>query len=85
MTDTALRSRIDAAFERRAELDAATLAALRPDVEAAIDAIADESRRLNYALGKKVVSRQGFQRLLSGLAIPADITEEGGLWAVIQK
>jgi len=32
----ALRQRIETAFERRAELDAAALAAVRPDVEAAI-------------------------------------------------
>ena len=31
-----LRDRIEAAFERRAELDAAALAALQPDIEAAI-------------------------------------------------
>ena len=46
MTDTALRSRIDAAFERRAELDAATLAALRPDVEAAIDLLESGQARV---------------------------------------
>ena len=49
-TDTdlaALRGRIETAFERRAELDAAALAALHPDVEAAIDLL--ESGRARVA------------------------------------
>lgn len=52
-----------------------------------IDSIADESRRLNFALGKKVVSHQELRRLLekNGLADTTDIVEEGGFWAVIKK
>ena len=49
MTDAphaALRSRIETAFERRAELDAASLAALHPDVEAAIDLLESGAARV---------------------------------------
>ncbi len=49
MTDNAhaaLRGRIETAFERRAELDAAALAALHPDVEAAIDLLESGSARV---------------------------------------
>ena len=46
MTDTALRSRIEAAFDRRAELDAAALVAVRPDVEAAINLLESGEARV---------------------------------------
>ena len=41
-----LRDRIEAAFERRAELDAAALAALQPDIEAAIGLLESGSARV---------------------------------------
>jgi SAM-dependent methyltransferase len=47
--------------------------------------IAEESRRLNYALGKTVITRSDFEALLSRNAVPADIVEDGGLWAVLKK
>jgi SAM-dependent methyltransferase len=52
-----------------------------------IGPLADESRRLNYALGRKLFSRQEFETTLSkaGLAGQAEVTEDGGLWAVIKK
>ena len=50
-----------------------------------IEAIADESRRLNYALGKKLVSPQEFKALLRGNAAAAEIIQDGGLWAVLNK
>ena len=53
--------------------------------KAAIDPIADESRRLNYALGKTVVAPQEFRALLRGNAVASEIIEEGGLWAVMKK
>jgi SAM-dependent methyltransferase len=55
-----------------------------PDI---IRPLADESRRLNYALGRKVFSRQEFDRVLSnaGLAGHAQVIEDGGLWAVIRR
>jgi SAM-dependent methyltransferase len=53
----------------------------------AIDSIADESRRLNYALGKRIFSRDEFQSLLetAGLQGRFNIVEDGGLWAVISS
>ena len=53
--------------------------------QAVIEPIADESRRLNYALGKKLVAPREFQELLRINALTADIIEDGGLWAAIQK
>ena len=52
-----------------------------------ISQLADESRRLNYALGRKLFSRQEFELALSkaGVAEQAEVIEEGGLWAVIRK
>ena len=52
-----------------------------------IGQLADESRRLNYALGRKLLSRQEFELALSkaGLAEQAEVIEDGGLWAVIRK
>ena len=65
MTDTALRTRIEDAFERRAELDAAALAEVRPDVEAAINLLesgearvaepADDGWQVNEWLKKAVL------------------------------
>ena len=51
MTDIALRSRIEAAFERRAELDAAALNAVRPDVEAAIGLLESGEARVAEPVG----------------------------------
>jgi SAM-dependent methyltransferase len=52
-----------------------------------IKQLADESRRLNYALGRKLFSRQEFELVLSKavLAEQAEVIEEGGLWVVIKK
>jgi SAM-dependent methyltransferase len=52
-----------------------------------IDRLADESRRLNYALGRKFFSREEFAQAIAdaGLAAQSRIIEEGGLWAVIKK
>jgi SAM-dependent methyltransferase len=52
-----------------------------------IDQLADESRRLNYALGRKFFSREEFAQAIAdaGLAAQSRIIEEGGLWAVIKK
>lgn len=49
--------------------------------------LADESRRLNNALGRKLFSRQEFELALSkaGLSEQAEVIEDGGLWAVIKK
>ena len=46
MTDNSLRSRIEAAFERRADLDAAALAEIRPDVETAINLLESGGARV---------------------------------------
>lgn len=46
MADTALRSRIETAFERRADMDAAALSAVRPDVEAAINLLESGEARV---------------------------------------
>jgi SAM-dependent methyltransferase len=53
--------------------------------QSVIDPIADESRRLNYALGKKLVSPRQFRKLLRINALTAGIIEDGGLWAAIKK
>jgi len=53
--------------------------------KAIIDPIADESRLLNYALGKTVVSLEQFKAMLEYNDITADIVQEGGLWAVVKK
>jgi SAM-dependent methyltransferase len=50
-----------------------------------IDSIADESRRLNYALGKTVVSPEQFKAMLEHNGITAAIIQKGGLWAVMKK
>jgi SAM-dependent methyltransferase len=51
-----------------------------------IERIADESRRLNAALGKKVLSTEDFHRILDscGLADRSRVIEEGGLWALLR-
>jgi SAM-dependent methyltransferase len=51
------------------------------------DRLADESRRLNYALGRKFFSREEFAQAIadSGLAAQSRIIEEGGLWVIIKK
>jgi SAM-dependent methyltransferase len=53
--------------------------------KAIIDPIADESRRLNYALGKTVVSPLQFRTMLDRNSIKGDIVEDGGLWTVMRK
>jgi SAM-dependent methyltransferase len=53
--------------------------------KAIIDPIADESRRLNYALGKTVVSPEQFKTMIEYNGITADIVQEGGLWAIVKK
>jgi hypothetical protein len=52
-----------------------------------IKQLADESRRLNNALGRKIFSRQGFELtvLKAGLSEQAEVIEDGGLWVVIRK
>ncbi|MEJ2717159.1 MAG: class I SAM-dependent methyltransferase [Deltaproteobacteria bacterium] len=52
-----------------------------------IEQIADESRRINAALGKQFLSSQDFHRILDscGLADRSRIIEEGGLWALLEK
>ena len=52
-----------------------------------IDRLAAESRRLNYALGRKFFSREEFEQAVadSGLAAQSRIIEEGGLWVIINK
>lgn len=52
-----------------------------------IKQLADESRRLNNALGRKIFSRQEFELTLSkaGLSEQAEVIEDGGLWVVIRK
>jgi len=53
--------------------------------QAVIQPIADESRRLNYELGKKLVTPGQFLELLRSNALSAEIIEDGGLWAAIHK
>jgi SAM-dependent methyltransferase len=53
--------------------------------QAVINPIADESRRLNYALGKAVVSPEQFRAMLAHNGLTADIVQDGGLWAAIKK
>jgi SAM-dependent methyltransferase len=52
-----------------------------------IRAIADESRELNYALGRKFFSREEFVSAFAetGIADRTQIVDEGGLWAVVKK
>ena len=52
-----------------------------------IERIAEESRRLNYSLGRKFFSREEFEQAIAGagLAAHSRIIEEGGLWAVMKK
>jgi len=52
-----------------------------------IEPIAEESRRLNQALGRKIFSREEFEQVIAGagLAAKSRITEEGGLWVIIKK
>ena len=53
---------------------------------ALIQEIADRSRKLNMALGKRVVTREEFEAALSnaGLSGRVRIIEEGGLWGLIR-
>jgi SAM-dependent methyltransferase len=52
-----------------------------------IEPLAQESRRLNYALGRKFFSREEFAQTIAnaGLSEQTIITDQGGLWAVIRK
>lgn len=56
-----------------------------PTPRSVIDPIADESRRLNYELGKQVVSPEQFRAMLDRNGIGAAIVHDGGLWAVMKK
>jgi len=49
--------------------------------------IAEESKRLNYALGKKWISRAGLVQMVkdAGKEGCIDIVEEGGLWLLMKK
>jgi len=52
-----------------------------------IDEIAVESRRLNKGLGKKWMSRTYLEEMIAraGLEKDSRISEEGGLWLILQK
>ena len=52
-----------------------------------IEGIAEESRRLNQALGRKIFSREAFEQANAGagLAARSRLIEEGGLWAIMKK
>ena len=52
-----------------------------------IDAISDESRRLNFELGKKIMSKRSLQSALIDIGVDkrAEIVDKGGLWVVIRK
>ena len=52
-----------------------------------IEPLAEESRRLNYALGRKFFSRQEFALAIAnaGLSGQSEIIEQGGLWTVMKK
>ena len=52
-----------------------------------IGKIAEESKRLNYELGKKWLSRAGLEQMVkaSGMEDCSEIIEEGGLWLVMKK
>ena len=63
-----LRDRIEAAFERRAELDAAGLAALQPDIEAAIARAGGVIAQAAADLG---MSRQALYRRMERFGIKA--------------
>ena len=49
--------------------------------------IADESKRLNYLLGKKWLSREMLEEMVreTGLMRYSQILEEGGLWLLLKK
>lgn len=55
--------------------------------DALIDEIGEESRILNYRLGRKKVTVDELKRMvnMSGLSEQARIEKEGGLWLVIRK
>jgi hypothetical protein len=52
-----------------------------------IGKIADESRRLNYRLGKKWISRGELEEMVreAGMETCSKILEEGGLWLLLKK
>lgn len=58
---------------------------LTPEKE--IQRIAEESKDLNYRLGKKWISKGELVEMVgaAGLAGSSDIIEEGGLWLLLQK
>ena len=49
--------------------------------------IAEESKRLNYELGKKWISRAGLEQMVkdTGMEGCSEIVEEGGLWLLMKK
>jgi hypothetical protein len=52
-----------------------------------ITKIAEESKRLNYELGKKHLSRKELETMVSdaGMSGSSQIVEEGGLWLLLRK
>ena len=55
--------------------------------EEEIRRIAEESKCLNYELGKKWISREGLEQMVkdSGMERCSEIVEEGGLWLLMKK
>lgn len=49
--------------------------------------IAEESKRLNYQLGKKWISTEALKQMIreAGMARGSRILEEGGLWLLLEK
>lgn len=52
-----------------------------------IDRIAEESKRLNYELGKKWISRSDLEKMVedAGKKGESQILEQGGLWLLLRK
>ena len=52
-----------------------------------IDPIAEESKELNYKLGKKWVSKKDVEEMLTGAGLQQNtrILEQGGLWVIINR
>jgi hypothetical protein len=53
----------------------------------AIENIAEESKRLNYRLGKKWISRRELEEMVREAEMEkySEILEEGGLWLLLKK
>jgi len=52
-----------------------------------IEKIAEESKRLNYQLGKKWISREELEEMVREAEMErnSEILEDGGLWLIIKK